>query len=105
MLDLAGNHDPKTGWLIRITEMLIRILILLFIKVLQIYDHWSTDPNLHASIVSVRGLPWLQFEPLLLHSFDFNADPDPAFHSNAGWSNNNAYIDNNNVYFPLSRQA
>jgi hypothetical protein len=46
MLDLAGHHDPKTGWLIRITEMLIRIriLILLFIKVLQIFEHWYTDP-------------------------------------------------------------
>ncbi len=31
----------------------------------------------------VHGLPRLYFEPLKLLSFDFNADPDPDFHSNA----------------------
>jgi hypothetical protein len=40
------------------TLMWIQIRILLFIKVMQICDSWSTDPrglivNLHASIVSV----------------------------------------------------
>jgi hypothetical protein len=40
--------------------------------------------SLHASIASVHGPPWLRFEPLSLLNFDFNADPDPAFHSNAG---------------------
>jgi hypothetical protein len=33
--------------------------------------------------MSVQGPPWLLFEPLKLLHFDFNADPDPSFHSNA----------------------
>jgi hypothetical protein len=39
--------------------------------------------RLHASIVSVRGPLWFHFEPRNILSFDFNADPDPAFRSNA----------------------
>ncbi len=38
---------------------------------------------LDASIVSVHGPPLRHFELLKLLNFDFNADPDPAFHSNA----------------------
>ncbi len=30
-----------------------------------------------------HGSPWLSFEPLKLQNFDFNAKPDPAFHSHA----------------------
>jgi hypothetical protein len=50
-------------------------------------DHWCTDLlgpilNLHPSIFSVHGPPRLNFEPLKLLNFDFNADTDlgPAFH-------------------------
>ncbi len=39
--------------------------------------------SLQASIVSVHGPPRLYVEPLKLMNFDFNADPDPAFHSSA----------------------
>ncbi len=39
--------------------------------------------SLQASIVSVHSLPRLYFEPLKLMNFDFNADLDQAFHSNA----------------------
>ncbi len=38
--------------------------------------------RLNASIMSVNGPPRLHFEPLYLLNFDFNADPDPVFHSN-----------------------
>jgi hypothetical protein len=37
--------------------------------------------SLHASILSVHGPAWLQFEPLKVLNVDFNTDPDPAFHS------------------------
>ncbi len=73
-------------------------------SVMRICDQWHTVfiQTLHdsilsrlASIVSVRGPPWIHFEPLQLlkfcfdadadptPSFDFNADPDPdpAYHS------------------------
>jgi hypothetical protein len=33
--------------------------------------------------VSVHGPLWLYFEPQKLSNLDLNADPDPAFHSNA----------------------
>ncbi len=33
--------------------------------------------------MSVHGPPRLYFKPLKLLIFDFNADPNPAFHSNA----------------------
>ncbi len=33
----------------------------------------------HAFIVSIHGPPWLNFKPLKLLTFDFSADPDPAF--------------------------
>jgi hypothetical protein len=39
--------------------------------------------TLQASIISTHGPQWLYFEPLKLMYFDFNADPDPAFHLNA----------------------
>ncbi len=38
---------------------------------------------LKASMVRVHGSPWAHFEPLKLLNFDFTADPDPAFPSNA----------------------
>ncbi len=33
--------------------------------------------------MSVAASPRLYFEPLKLLNFDFNADPDPSFHTNA----------------------
>ncbi len=41
--------------------------------------------------MSVHGPPRLCIEPLKLLNFDFNAtaDPDPAFHSNAGPASKN----------------
>jgi hypothetical protein len=39
--------------------------------------------SLQASISSVRGPLKLYFEPLKLLNFDFNADPDATFYSNA----------------------
>jgi hypothetical protein len=38
---------------------------------------------MHASILSVHGPPWPHVKPQKLLNFDFNADPDPAFLSNA----------------------
>jgi hypothetical protein len=59
----------------------MRIRILLLIKVMQICNHWSLDPqgsilSIHASIVSVHGSPRLHFEPLKLLNFDVNANPE-----------------------------
>ncbi len=50
---------------------LMRIRTLLLVKVVRIYDHWSTDLqgsilSLHASIVSVQCPPWIHFESLKL---------------------------------------
>jgi hypothetical protein len=39
--------------------------------------------SLYAPIVSVHGPPRLHFEPQQLLNFDFNAESDPDFHSNA----------------------
>ncbi len=39
--------------------------------------------RLQASISSVRGPLQLYFKPLKLLNFDFNADPDTIFYSNA----------------------
>ncbi len=63
-------------------------MALLLIKVMRICDHCSSDhPGLHFElhdfIVSVHGLPRLRFEAMKVLNFDFNADPDPAFHCNA----------------------
>jgi hypothetical protein len=70
--------------------MWIRIRTLLFIKVIQISDHWTTDPqdfilSVLASNVSVHCPQWLHFESQKLLNFDFHAEPDPdhAFRSNA----------------------
>jgi hypothetical protein len=67
---------------------LMRIRIFFLIKVMQ-----SATPglqilpgsilSLHASILSVQDSPRLLFQPLKLLNFDFNVDPDPAFHSNS----------------------
>jgi hypothetical protein len=47
--------------------------------------------SLHYSLVSVHGPSLLLFEPLKISNLDFNADPDPGFHSNADpVSQNNA---------------
>jgi hypothetical protein len=59
----------------------IRIRILLLIKVMQIFDHWSTGQtsflSLHISTLSVHGPAWIHFEPLQLLNFYSDADPDP----------------------------
>jgi hypothetical protein len=66
----------------------MRIRILLLIIVMQICDHWSTDPpRPHSKSLSVHyersrtslAPIWAFKAP----NFYFNADPDPAFHSNA----------------------
>jgi hypothetical protein len=43
------------------------------------------DPlqTLHVSIESVYDPPRLNFGPIKLLTFDFDAEPDPAFQSNA----------------------
>ncbi len=63
----------------------MRRWVLFLTKVMRICNHWSTEQtihgsilNLHASIVSVHGPPWIHFEPLQLLNFDFDPDPDPA---------------------------
>jgi hypothetical protein len=74
---LIFDTDPNTTR--------IRIWFLLLNKVMQICDHWQTDP------------PWLSVKPLRLHgsilslhsnfkadpdpTFDFGVDSDPALHS------------------------
>jgi hypothetical protein len=49
-------------------------------------DHLSIDPpGLHLDPQGIFcELPRLCFEPLKLLHFDFNADPNPAFHSFGG---------------------
>jgi hypothetical protein len=67
----------------------MRIRILIFINGMGICDLWSIDPlelhfqHLGLYLGAFQGPPRISFEPLKLLSFDFNADPDPAFHSNA----------------------
>ncbi len=51
---------------------LMRIRILFF---------YQSDANLRPLVY--YGPPWLHFEPQQLLNFDFDADPDPAFHPNA----------------------
>ncbi len=52
---------------------------------MQIFYHWSINlPGFHfepPGLYCERPRPRLPFEPLKLMNFDFNADPDPAFHS------------------------
>jgi hypothetical protein len=50
-----------------------------------ICDHWSVDPpENHFNPPNLPcERPRLFFELLTLLNFDFNADPDPALHSNA----------------------
>ncbi len=54
------------------------------IKLMWICDHWSVgSPGLYFKPPSLHcERPQLCFEPLKLLNFDFNADSDPAFHSN-----------------------
>jgi hypothetical protein len=68
--------------------MQIRIQILLLIKVIRICAHWSTNPpglrfEPPRLFVSVQCPAWIHVEPLKLLNFDFDADPEPAFHSNS----------------------
>ncbi len=68
--------------------MRFRIRILLLFKLTEIFDHCSIGPSASilsfmASIQSVYDPPRLYFEPQKFLNFDFNADPDPAFHSKA----------------------
>jgi hypothetical protein len=72
------------------TLMRNRLRILLFIKVMLICDHWSTDfpgaPFEPPRLLCERHRPSkrLYFERgLKLLNFDIIADPDPAFHSNS----------------------
>ncbi len=65
---------------LRRIRILFRILLLLLIEVMGIYDHWSIDPpglylSLQASVLSVHGRHWLYFEPIQIFIFDFYADP------------------------------
>jgi hypothetical protein len=50
---------------------------------MRICDHWSIDlgsiMSPQAFDVSVHCPPRLNFEPVKLLNFDFNADPDPVF--------------------------
>jgi hypothetical protein len=60
---------------------LMRIHILLLNKVMRICATGLQTIqgfilSLHASIVSVHGPPRLDYEPIKLLNFDFNADPD-----------------------------
>jgi hypothetical protein len=67
--------------------MYIRIRVLLLIKVsatIGIQTLQAVILSLHASILNVHGPPRVHFEPA--SDFDFNGDPDPAFHSNASGS-------------------
>jgi hypothetical protein len=70
----------------------VRIRILLLIKVMEICDNWSINllwlhlVRLQASIVSAtahRGSIFELLKLLKLLKFDWHADPDSAFHSNA----------------------
>jgi hypothetical protein len=77
-----ANPDPAFHFL------RIQIRLLLLIKVMEICDHslWTLQGSIfsfQASIVSVYGPPQLYLEPLKLLNFAFNAETDPAFHSNA----------------------
>ncbi len=56
--------------------------------VIRICDHWSTVQthhgsflSIHASLESVYSPPLLHFEPPQLLHFEYDADPDPAFHN------------------------
>jgi hypothetical protein len=60
----------------------MQIRILLLIKMIRFCDHGlqtlhGTILNLHASIVSDLGPPWLHDEPQKLLNFSFSVDPDP----------------------------
>jgi hypothetical protein len=67
---------------LRISITLMRILVQLFTsrrnRILKGYILSE-----HAYIVSVHGPPRIHFEPLKLLNFDFIADSDLPFHSNA----------------------
>jgi len=64
-------------------QLQIRIRILLLIKAMRIQTLQGFILSIRASIVSVHGPPWLFLMPLKLLNYDFNADPDPAFHCTA----------------------
>jgi hypothetical protein len=75
-------RNPESGS-VSFLFTLIRIWILLLIKVIRICTHGlqilhGSNLNLHASIVSVLGTPWLHAEPQKLLNFGFNTDSDPT---------------------------
>ncbi len=69
-------------WIKLFTLMWIRILLL--IKGMWICEHCHTEPpHLPSWASTSTAPPRLHFEPVKLLNFDFNEDPDPAFHSKA----------------------
>jgi hypothetical protein len=95
MIWVADLHHFNSDRILLLTQMWIRIRLftlirnLHLIKEMRIFNHWSTVQtlhgsilSLHSSIVSVHRPPWLHFQPLMLLNCDFNAELDPAFHSN-----------------------
>jgi hypothetical protein len=65
--------------------MRIRFRILLLIKVMEICNQWSiSPPGLRFELLGLHSEHLrLYFEPLKLLTFDFHADLDPTFLSNA----------------------
>jgi hypothetical protein len=62
----------------------MRIRILIIVKVVKILDHMSVEPQNHFEPPGlVHGLPRLYFLPIKRVNFDFNADPNSAFHYKA----------------------
>jgi hypothetical protein len=72
--------------------MWIRIRIVLLIKAMpskafilslqgSILSHHASIVSFHAYIVRVHGPPRLHLGPLKLLDFDYNGNPDLAFHS------------------------
>ncbi len=56
--------------------MRIRIQILLPIKVMRIYDHWSTEYRPSKAPLGASTPPRLYFKPLMLLNFLFNVYPN-----------------------------
>jgi hypothetical protein len=56
----------------------MRIRILLLLNVMQICNHWFTDP---AAALSASRHSMAHFETLRLLNLDINGEPDPAFTS------------------------
>ncbi len=77
--------------------------IMLIIKVMRIYEHWSQDPpglhfkppRLHCERTRPSAAPFRASKKLL--NFDFHADPDLAFHYN---TDPNSAFQNNAITDP-----